>query len=181
MATNNPIPEKVRNYNVYTGDTASQKLAGVANEVTLPDFPYTTEEIAGAGILGSYESPNVGHTDSSSITIPLRLIMEENLALAVGDMAKLTLRAGTQSTDIANGQIIEAGLMINIQGPVKQINWGTMGVGQPMSAEITVEILYFKASRDNQGSLFTLLELDKLNFVYIVNGVDKLENLRRYI
>lgn len=181
MATNNPVPEKIRNYNVYVGPTASQRLAGVANEIKMPEFPYSTEEIAGAGLLGSYESPNVGHTDSSTLTIPVRLIMEENLSLAVGDMANITLRAGTQHTDTANRQIVEQGLVINVQGPVKQINFGTVAVGTPMNAEITVEILYFKASRDNEGSLFTLLELDKLNFVYIVNGVDKLAKLRRYI
>lgn len=181
MATNNPVPEKIRNFNVYVGPTASQKMAGVAKEITLPEFTYTAEEISGAGLLGTYESPNVGHTDSSTIVIPLHLISRENLDLAVGDLANITLRAGAQHTDSANQQIVEHGLVINIQGPVKQINWGTMGAGMPMSAEITIEILYFKASRDNEGSLFTLMELDKLNFVYIVNGVDKLANLRRYI
>lgn len=181
MSTNNPIPEKIRNYNVYTGSTASQKLAGISNEIALPDFSYTTEEITGAGLLGSYESPNIGHTDSLNIMIPVRLIAEENLNLAVGDLAEITLRAGTQHTDTANRQIVEQGLVFNIQGPVKQINFGSATVGAPMNAEITVEILYFKASRDIEGNMFTLLELDKLNFVYIVNGVDKLEGLRRYM
>lgn len=181
MASNNPIPEKIRNYNVYTGSTASQKLTGVADEITMPEFPYTTEEISGAGLLGSYESPNVGHAGSATLAIPVRLISQESLDLAVGDLANITLRAGTQQTDSANRVVLEQGLVINAQGPVKQIKLGTVAVGKPMNAEITIEILYFKASRDNEGSLFTLLELDKLNFVYIVNGVDRLAKLRRYI
>lgn len=181
MATNNPVPEKIRNFNVYVGATASQRLAGISGEITLPDFTYTTEEISGAGLLGSYESPNVGHTDSVSMTIPLRLISSESLDLAVGDQANITLRAGTQHTDTANQKIVEQGLVINVRGPVKQINMGKLAVGAPMDAEITVEVLYFKGSRDNEGSLLTLLEIDKLNFVYVVNGVDRLAGLRRYI
>jgi P2 family phage contractile tail tube protein len=178
---NNPVPEKIRQYNVYVGPTASQKLAGVAAEITMPDFLFTSEEISGAGLLGSYESPNAGHTESTAITIPFRTPLREALSLAEGDFANITLRAGMQSTDIANGQIGEEGLVVNVRGPVKQINFGTMVKGQPMNVEVTIEILYFKASRDTGGSLFTLLELDKLNFVYVVNGVDKLANLRRYI
>lgn len=181
MATNNPIAEKINNFNVYIGQSGSQKLAGIAGEITLPEIPYSTEEIAGAGLLGSYESPNVGHTGSISIEIPLRLLSADALDLAVGDQANLTLRAGTQYTDISNGGIVMQGLVINLRGPVKAINWGTAKVGGPMDATITVEVLYIKGTRDVEGSLFTLLELDKLNFVYIINGVDRLAQLRRYI
>ena len=181
MATNNPVPEKIRNYNVYKGPTATQRMIGMGAEMTLPDFAFSTEEISGAGIAGSYESPNQGHTASVAMTIPFRLIGRENLEIAEGDIADLIIRAGMQSTDTASGQIIEQGLVVNVRGPVKRINMGTVSVGAPQNAEIEIEVYYFKADQDNEGDLFTLIELDKQNFVYIVNGVDKFANLRRYI
>lgn len=181
MATGNPIPEKIRNYNVYIGDTASQRLVGVSGEVTLPDIVSSGEEVSGAGLLGKYESPNDGHTDSMSMAIPVRIFSEDSLALAMGDYANVTLRAGTQSTDIATQRIVEQGLVINVRGPVKEIKPGKLAVGSPMDSEFTLEVLYFKISQNKEGAMKDLVELDKINFVYAVNGVDRLANLRRYI
>ncbi|WP_397443927.1 phage major tail tube protein, partial [Peribacillus aracenensis] len=54
----NPIPEKVVNYNVYD-DT--EKLVGLAGEVTLPNLEAMSETVSGAGILGEFDSVNPGH------------------------------------------------------------------------------------------------------------------------
>ena len=43
------IPTKINNYNVYN---EGEKLLGVGDELTLPDFEATSETVSGAGILG---------------------------------------------------------------------------------------------------------------------------------
>ena len=43
------IPSKINSYNVYND---AERLIGVGDEVTLPDFEAMAETISGAGILG---------------------------------------------------------------------------------------------------------------------------------
>ena len=43
-----------------------------------------------------------------------------------------------------------------------------------MEAEVEMEILYIKIEVNNK----TVLELDKLNFIYVLNGVDMLAKIR---
>ena len=51
------IPTKINNYNVYN---AGDKLLGVGDELTLPDFEATSETVSGAGILGEIDDPTIG-------------------------------------------------------------------------------------------------------------------------
>lgn len=181
MASINPIPEKIVNYNVYNGPSASEKFLGVGDETTLPDVEYMKEAISGAGILGEYDSPNVGHTGSMELEVPFNMVSRQVLSIAEGDIAVITLRGSKQSIDSANGSLTKTGLVVNARGPVKKITMGSVKPGAPMKASVTIELLYYKLSEDTLGSLFTLVELDKLNFVHVVNGVDKLALDRRYM
>ena len=57
MADIPAIPSKINNYNVYN---VAERLIGVGDEVTLPDFEAMADTISGAGILGCllYTSPS---------------------------------------------------------------------------------------------------------------------------
>lgn len=48
------IPSKINSYNVYND---AERLIGVGDEVTLPDFEAMAETISGAGILGELDEP----------------------------------------------------------------------------------------------------------------------------
>ena len=54
--------------------------------------------------------------------------------------------------------------------------WG-MEKGKKMECETEIEIMYIKVVVDKE----TLLELDKLNFVYVLNNEDMLEKIRAQI
>lgn len=170
----NPIPEKVVNYNVYNG---ANKLVGVSAEITMPNLETMTETISGAGLAGEFESPTPGHFGSISMEIPFRTIMDQSFKLMVPGAQTLYLRAAQQSYDIAAGRINQRGLKITLKVIPKGINLGTMGVGKPTETTNTLEVLYIKI--DENGK--TLLELDKLNFIFKVNGTDILEPIRRLI
>ena len=53
---------------------------------------------------------------------------------------------------------------------------GTMKQGQKMGASVTLELVYVLIEINGKVEL----ELDKLNDKYIVNGVDILEEVRKY-
>jgi P2 family phage contractile tail tube protein len=170
----NPIPEKVINFNVYN---AAEKLVGITAEVTMPNLEAMTETISGAGIAGEFESPTPGHFGSTTIDIPFRTLFDQSFKLMVPGGQLIYLRAAQQSYDVAAGQINQRGLKITLRVLPKGINLGTLGVGRPTDTSNSLEILYIKIEENGK----TLLELDKLNFVYKVNGVDVLERVRRLI
>lgn len=170
----NPIPEKVVNYNVYD-DT--EKIVGVASEVTLPSLEAMSETISGAGILGEYESPTPGHFSSITIEIPFRTLMDKSFNLLKNKGRSIVLRAAQQSYDTAQGKISQRGLKITVRGIPKSLELGKLAVGAPTESKNVMEILYIKIEENGR----ILLELDKLNFVYVVDGEDMLADVRNLI
>lgn len=170
----NPIPEKVVNYNVYD-DT--EKLVGVAAETTLPNFEAMTETISGAGIAGEYESPTLGHFGSQTLVIPFRTMVDKAFSLMKNRGRSIVLRAAQQSYDISKGQIDTRPLKITIRGIPKGLELGKLAPNATTDTNNTLEVLYIKIEENGR----TLLEYDKLNFVFIVDGDDLLANVRNSI
>lgn len=170
----NPIPEKVSNYNVYNDN---DKLVGVSGEVTMPNLEAMTETLSGAGIAGEFESPTPGHFGSISIEIPFRVIYDTSFKMMVPKGQTIYLRASQQSYDVAGGEIKNRGLKITLKVMPKGIDLGTLGVGKITDTKNTLEVLYIKIEENGK----TLLELDKLNFICVINGVDVLEDIRKQI
>jgi P2 family phage contractile tail tube protein len=174
MGKVNPIPDKVVNYNIYND---VEKMVGVAPETTLPNFEAMTETIGGAGIAGEFESPNPGHFGSNQMEISYRLINSEQFNLATPSAKVLTLRASQQSYDVSGGLLDHRPLKIIIKGMPKGIDLGKIAVGKPTEGKVTLEVLYIKIEENGE----TLLEYDKLNFIYVINGVDVFKDIRDQI
>lgn len=170
----NPIPEKVVNYNVYDDD---ERLVGVAAELTLPNLEAMTETVSGAGIAGEYESTTPGHFSSMEIQIPFRTLLDKSFSLMKNRGRSIVLRAAQQSFDVSAGETKQRGLKITLRGKPKGLEMGTMAVGQPTETQNTIEVLYMKIEENGR----TVLELDKLNFIYIVDGQDMLRDVRDLI
>lgn len=170
----NPIPEKIVNYNVYD---EGKKLVGVAGEITLPSLEAMSEEISGAGIAGSYESPTPGHFGSITMEIPFRTLIESTFSLLEPRGRTLTFRASQQSYDVASGRIAHRGLKITVKTMPKSISLGTLGIGKPTETSNTVEVMYLKIEENG----VVLLELDKINFIFVVNGIDVFADIRKHI
>lgn len=169
------LATKINAYNVYLD---GKKLVGISDEVTLPDFEALTETLSGAGILGEIDEPLLGHFKASEMEIPFRTLNEYMFRLASMSKAlNLTLRASTQTIDTGN---INTGAMpsrIVIKGKNKAITGGKLKQGEGTGSSIKVEITYILIEVDKVKKF----ELDKLNFVYKVNGVDLLAAIRKQV
>lgn len=170
----NLIPEKVVNYNAYD-DT--EKLLGLTGEITLPNLETMSETISGAGLLGEYDSANIGHFGSLSIELTFRTLYEKSFSLLTNSGRPIVLRAAQQGYDVASGKTSHRGLKITLRGPSKGLNLGKLGVGAATESVNTMEVLYMKIEENNK----VLLELDKQNFVFKVNGVDLMAPIARLI
>lgn len=164
---------KINAYNVYRDGT---KLVGVSDEVTLPDFEGLTETLSGPGILGEIDEPLLGHFGASEIEIPFRTLSSEMFGLlAAGSAVNITLRMSTQAivestlaTDFMPSRIV-------IKGKSKGFTGGKVKQGEGTGSSVKIEIVYFLVEV-NSAKKF---ELDKLNFVYKVNGTDLLQKVRK--
>lgn len=167
------IPEVIHSYNVYkTGN----QLIGLTGEVTLPDFDAMTETVSGAGILGEYEEVIIGMFGSMEQEIPFRVLDDDIFTLMKPtEVLDLTLRASQQFTVKNTGAIDHKGMRIVIRGKQKNFKPGKMQNGTQMDSAVTIEVVYILIEIDG----VTKVELDKLNYVYKINGVDLLEKVRK--
>ena len=148
----NMIPELVNAYNVYLAG----KVLGISGECELPELEALTETIEAAGVLGEIEAPATGHFGSTKIKIPFAILHEDVFALMDTTKAlELTLRGSEQFQDKTTGNTEDIAVKIVIRG----------------------KAFYIKVVVDNK----TVVELDKLNFKYIVNGKDLMAKIRKNI
>lgn len=178
MSTITNVPEVVNNFNAYLDDGQKENvLVGVTGSVELPNFDAITEEITGAGILGSYEASIPGHYSSIAQTIPFRILDSDIFSLMnPSSPVTLTLRAASQSTVKESAKLAYNKMKIVMKGRLKSFTPGTLEQGKQMNASVTLEVLYVLIQIDDE----TKLEYDKLNSVFKVNGNDLLATINEY-
>ena len=167
----NTIPTKINRYNVYN---TGNRLLGVGDEMTLPDFEPSSETVTGAGILGEIDDPTIGYFSNQEIEIPFRLLDKE--AMGMMNMTKavqLEIR-GAQQTTNSEGDIEFRAMRVVVRGRGGKLETGKVKAGSTMDTKVTLTVLYILI--ELEGS--TVLELDKLNEVYKVNGVDVLAAIK---
>ena len=168
----NLIPEKLVNFRVFAGPASAEQLA--LTDVELPKFEALTETIKGAGIAGEYDSPVIGHFKSMSAKLKYRVPLAQNLALLAAVAQSLQLYGAVQQYDASGNVLSISQLRISITGETKSFEPGKFEPGKPTEASCEIEIAYIKISVDG----VTIVELDKLNMKFAINGVDYLQATR---
>ena len=165
------IPTKINRYNVYN---SGNRLLGTGDELTLPSFEASTETVSGAGILGEIDDPTVGYFGNQEMEIPFRIL--DNEATDMLDMTKavqLEIRGAAQTTN-SEGDIEYQGVRVVVRGRSNKFTPGKLKAGNPMDTSITLSILYILIELDGTS----VLELDKLNEVFKINGNDILAKVK---
>lgn len=168
------LPHSISQFNIYNDN---ERCVGVSGEITLPNFEAMSETISGAGIAGEFEVTADGQYGAMQIDIPFLRLHDENFSLLTPGRKTIVLRASAKSFDSATGESIEEGLKIKIVGTPKSLELGKIASGKPMESKNTLEILAIKIEIGDK----VLMELDKLNFICIINGVDVLAKVKANI
>ena len=169
----NEVKGALQNYEVYWENEGSERLLGTAS-VDLPEFEFMTSDLKGAGILGEFSMPVVGHFSSQSMTLHWRTLHEDVTMLTAPIAHHLTLRGAIQNLDAGRGVMRVSPIKINVVGLPKKSALGKLEPGEQTESENEIEVLYLKMTADNEE----ILEFDKLNHVFKVNGVDYTEDMR---
>jgi hypothetical protein len=172
--SNNYIPEKINDFNSYLDGT---KMIGVAASVDLAEISMKTSTISGMGINGEIDSPDIGQFESMEQEVQFSTLYSSYAdMLAPTKTVNLTFRAAQQVYDKTGGYAFK-GLRVVEKGRVKKFKPGKLEKGESMEATVTLELTYILI--ENDGS--PLVEIDKLNGIYNVNGVDMLKDIKALI
>ena len=165
------IPEKINGFNIYH---VGAKQVGITDEVKLPDIEEMTETISGPGILGEVDSPSLGLFGGMEMEIPFRVLFRNVFAMMSPLTAiALTLRGSIQAQDSV-GNLHNTGMRVVVRGRKKGFTPGTVKQGQAMSASVKLELTYILIEI---GGVVEM-EIDKLNSVYKMHGIDMLAKVR---
>jgi len=174
MATN-MIPEKLINAKIYDIDN-SNALVAVA-DVDLPEIEYLSESLSGSGIAGEYDSPTIGHTKAMKIKLKFRAVYGDDLAMVAPTPRTLDVRASIQALDAGSSEYVPYPLRaVMVAMPLKK-GLGKLDPGKKMDGELEMSVSYYKVYVDG----LAVVEIDPLNFVCIIDGVDYLTTVREHL
>lgn len=169
----NRVPERLNTYNCYADGA---KLIGLV-DVELPKPESFSEEISGAGVAGAYDSPTIGHFKPMTVKLNFRTVTNQFAQLLEPRYHMLELRASMQVQDSGLGTLTQKGYQVTLRAMPKAPDFGKMETGKPTGDSFEMEVLYMKIVYDGTE----LMMIDKPNFVYRVNGVDYLKEVRDLI
>jgi P2 family phage contractile tail tube protein len=163
------LPRKLKFFNVF--NEAVSHL-GEASEITLPSLTRKMEEWQGAGM----NAPIKTDQGMEGLTLETTYggIMTDILkqfGKGQHDGVKLRFVGSYQRDDGSNTSAVE----VFIRGRHSMIDMGSAKQGEASEFKVTSELSYYKLVVDNE----TLIEIDILNMIEIVDGEDNLEGHRK--
>lgn len=168
------IPEVLHSFNVYDGN--GNRQIGVSDEMSMSEIKSKVATISGAGITGSYDVPIVGFFDSIVQEIPFR-VLYLNLSELMNPMKVQTIniRGAIQVSDKSTGVSDFVDFRYMIKGRTTTLNPGTIKLGEVMGSKISIEATYVLIEIGGE----VMVEIDKLNGIFKVDGIDMLEKVRK--
>lgn len=163
-----PIPDKLINFKVFLG---GNDLLGLA-DVDLPSIEMMTETVTGAGIAGELETPVIGHTTPITLSLSWRTVTKSFARLAAPEPHQLDLRGAMQF--LAAEVMVTVPVRVTVITVPKKAELGKMATGKAMETQSELAVSYLKMWVDGEEKI----EIDKLNYIYIVDGVDYLAPVR---
>ena len=170
FASVNPLDTHLANYEVFIDGKRSLGTA----EVTLPNFEYMVTTLKGAGVAGELDVPTVAHFSNLELTLKWLAVNAKAFELLPPKGLKLALYGAQQQIDTATGnyQIIQN--KIEVTGLPKNLNLGKMTPADVMDTETVISLLTLKETLNKK----VILEYDKLNWVFRINGTDYAAELK---
>lgn len=165
------LPRKLKNFNLFVD---GRSYVGEVEELTLPKLTRKMEEYRGGGMHGPIDS------DMGMEKLSLEWTCAGYVRHALNqfgatrhDAAQLRFAGGIQREDTGEVQAVE----VVVRGRHSEIDFGNAKAGENTQIKFTTSVSYYKLSIDDE----TIIEIDLLNMIEIVNGTDLLESIRRAI
>ncbi|PKE29351.1 phage major tail tube protein [Rahnella sp. AA] len=162
------LPKKLKYLNLFNDGNS---YLGLVSSLTLPKLTRKLENYRGGGMSGSV-AVDFG-LDDDALTLEWSIGGLDELVLQQwGSTSDIPLRfAGSlQRDDTGDVSAVE----VMMRGRHKEFDFGEYKQGEDTETKVTTQCTYFKLTIDGKE----LIEIDTVNMVEIVNGVDRLSEHR---
>lgn len=162
------LPSKVKNYVLFND---GNNYVGVIAEVSLPKIAHAMEEWRGGGMLGPVKVDNglklmeVEFTNGGLVRQCLRQMGTPRV-----DGGLLRLRKAYQADDGSGVDSVE----IVMRGRPEELDMGNVKAGDDTAHKVKWPLAYYKVTINDRVEV----EIDMLNYVYIVDGIDRYAEIR---
>ncbi|MBI5917800.1 MAG: phage major tail tube protein [Nitrosomonadales bacterium] len=165
------LPSALKNFNLFND---AKSFMGIAESIKLPKLSRKFEDFRGAGMDGEV-GIDLGQEklemDWDCAGINEQIFLQYGATKVDGVM--LRFAGAYQRDDTAKVQAVE----VVVRGRHQEIDSGEAKAGDKGKMTIKSRLTYYKLSIDNKA----LVEIDLLNMIFIVNGVDLLAEQRKAI
>lgn len=143
-------------------------------EVTLPDLEYLTEEISGAGIAGKVEEVIVGNLSAMTATLNFRSVGKWTAKLLEPKIHNVDLRVAQQVLETKDSTNSVSTVKHVMKIKPKKTALGKVSAVSTSDASGDYSVFYYALYVDGDK----VTEIDPMNFICVVNGVDYLQEVR---
>lgn len=168
------IPIKLAGLSLFIGGSNNEFATG---DITLPNFTNLSDTLSGAGILGEVDVPTPGHYSSMQLGISWRTIDKDSLLLVGTDIKSIEARGAFSEFNTSTSVIEHRAFKGVFRGMGKEFDLGSLVLNSATNTTTNVELTYAKIFIDGAE----VFELDKLNSVCRINGVDVLLDINKIL
>lgn len=162
------IATKTIQYKVYDRTSGSAKFVDDTKTYTRPEIAMMTDGLSGSGIMGEIDMPALGQIDSMEIELALNKANERAIEMFAPGAHTVEVRWVTNVLDSSTGASkIQANKDIVKYLP-KTLGLGDVENNETNEGTLAGEVISFQHIVDGK----TVIKIDKLNNVFIINGKD---------
>lgn len=165
---------KTIQYAIYNRKNGKADFITDTSSLKRPSIEAMTDTIKGAGIMGEIDLPTMGQLSAMEYEITFKNANKKAIELFGQETQHIEVRWVTDVLDTTTSKVTVKANKDIIKGVPKKIDLGSIEGNSNNEATLPLEILYFKHIQDGE----TLIEIDKLNNVFIINGVDYMAKIR---
>lgn len=169
------IANKVIDYTVYVRENGKGTKMGDTTSLTLPSIERITDTIKGSGIVGEIDLPTYGQIGSMETEISIRVSNDQLGTLA--SATELEYRWVTDVIDTKTGKVKVQAHKAFLTVTNKKLEEGKVESGAAQDGSLAYEVLAYKRIIDGKE----VINIDKLNGIYSINGKNMLDDINKYL
>lgn len=162
---------------LYDRTDGTAKKLNDTTVLTLPDLEMLTEILKGAGINGEIDLPTIGQLPSLVIEVSHNGLSRDTVKTFRMKHQHLEHRWAGQTLNSTTGAVEVVGKKVIFKGYPKKLGLGVIESNKPEETSSSFELTYLKYVIGND----VMIEIDKLNDVFIVDGEDYSAAVREVI
>ena len=171
------IATKTIMYSIYDKTSGKPKYIDDTKSYKRPEIEMLSDGFTGAGIMGELDLPTLGQLAGMEGEIAFNKTNAKMIALFTPEAHTIESRWVTSVLNTATGNVAPQSNKEIVKILPKKIDLGEIEGNEKNEASMTYEILAYQYIIDGK----TVVKIDKLNNVFMINGVDYSEKIRNLL